>query len=425
MKPRTFRATSTQLALEQVQNELGSEAIILSVRQVPAGPAWQTWKRPEVEVLAVSPSDGLAGSNVTRANEPAPHFETFSDEDFVSKTGAASMSGDNPDQALMTSKKELESYLAQLTTRIAQEKASARNLQKPRQESVTTQKAEPGSLTHNSGVPPVLIQVKAHLEKQGLDREIVKRVLTTCGESLGQSVLQDEERVRKYILQQMAAFTKKARTDLLEASASRRVLCLIGSSGAGKTSTCAKIAAHFSKALDQKVTWVCADTVRTGAIQLARSYTNSLGLPLALAYTPDELARAINTQVNSGLVLIDMPACNPYSKDEVIHLGEFLTAISDRETYLALPASTKEMDMEEALAALTPFNLSGLIVTKLDETGYFGSIYNIAWRSQIPVAAFTDGTDVMKNLHVAGEKDLASLLFGMPPGRADVPSAMK
>ena len=54
MKSQTFRAENMLAALEQVRTELGPEAVILSVRKVLDGPAWQVWKKPVVEVVRCS-----------------------------------------------------------------------------------------------------------------------------------------------------------------------------------------------------------------------------------------------------------------------------------------------------------------------------------------------------------------------------------
>lgn len=53
MITKTIRAESMMAALETVQKDLGPEALIVSVRQVPGGPIWQVWKNPVIEVVAV------------------------------------------------------------------------------------------------------------------------------------------------------------------------------------------------------------------------------------------------------------------------------------------------------------------------------------------------------------------------------------
>jgi flagellar biosynthesis protein FlhF len=414
MRPRTFRAASTQLALEQVQNELGSDAIILSVRQVPVGPAWQTWKRPAVEVLAVSALSGIGNLQNYSPGDNDERLKIHDNQGIATTPALPKTLGeyrsDNQPSAII-SNKDLESYLAHLMNRIAQENATGKpSLYSENNENLP---AEQSLIGKKVAVPEAVVNIKDHLDRQGLDRELIKKVLTTCCDYLDQTGLRSEERLQDNILRQLTAFTKGPRVELLSKTQSRRILYLIGSSGSGKTSVCAKIAAHYCQRLHKKVSWICADTVRTGAIQLARSYTDSLRLQLHLVYTPDELKHTIEGEDTADLILVDTPACNPYRAQDIVELGEYLTIQSLRETYLTITANMMETEMSEIVAALSPFNLTGLIVTKLDESAYFGSIYNLVWRSQIPVCAFTDGTGVLNNLHPARVTDLAGLIIGM------------
>jgi flagellar biosynthesis protein FlhF len=188
-------------------------------------------------------------------------------------------------------------------------------------------------------------------------------------------------------------------------------MVLIGPSGSGKTSTCAKLAAFYTYSLGKKVSWISADTVRTAAIAEARTYSDALGLPLRLTYTPNEMSDAIEEQEGADLVLIDTPGCNPRQEDRVVELGSFLTRIPNRGTYLVAAATTKETDINQALASFGPFHVKGLIVTKTDETTTFGSIYNIAAHTQTALTFFTTGDQVIGNLRAANSSDLVDAIF--------------
>ena len=69
-------------------------------------------------------------------------------------------------------------------------------------------------------------------------------------------------------------------------------------------------------------------------------------------------------------------------------------------------------------AALGMFKLDGLILTKLDETRTFGSLYNFARRSQTPLGYFTTGKETARHLEVADPARLAAALFGRDWSRA-------
>jgi flagellar biosynthesis protein FlhF len=191
--------------------------------------------------------------------------------------------------------------------------------------------------------------------------------------------------------------------------ASERVLCLAGASGVGKTSVTAKLAAHYTR-LGRKVAWVCADTVRAGAIAEAQACAGSLGVPLHLAYTPGDLAAAAAAS-QADLTLVDMPNCNPRREADIVAQGDLLAALTRRSIYLVTPATATDADLQQALAALGPFDLKGLIATKLDEGETVGSIFNAAWRSRLPLAYFTDGPRVLDDLQPAQAIKLVERLF--------------
>lgn len=66
MGAKTYRAPSMPEALAKVQADLGPEALVLAAHKVLAGPAWQVWRDPEIEVLA------LPGGAKEEERQPKP-----------------------------------------------------------------------------------------------------------------------------------------------------------------------------------------------------------------------------------------------------------------------------------------------------------------------------------------------------------------
>ena len=392
METHSFRAPNTQVALEQVQNELGSEAIIISVKQVPPEPSWQVWKSPEIEVIA-APSVSLVPKTMRGGVKPA-----------------------KSDSFPQSSDANIEAILSQLALRVQQSATSGKTSRVSYIEKFPIQSDGPAenevSQAFNE-MPEALMSVHQRLTAQGMDAKLVKKLVTACAGSLSPRALEYEPRVQNNIRQQLEAYIRTQKgTNEGKSILNNKVVCLIGPSGSGKTSMCAKLAAHYTKSLWKKVVWMCADTVRTGAIGLARAYTEPLGIRLLLAYTPEELAEAVEAEADADLILVDTPARNPRNEAELVELGAYLTILTDRATYLVMPATAKDSDMNDAVAAFNPFNLSGLIVTKLDETNFYGSSFNLAWRSQLPLVYFSDGPNVLNNLQPASIKQFTGLLFG-------------
>jgi flagellar biosynthesis protein FlhF len=193
---------------------------------------------------------------------------------------------------------------------------------------------------------------------------------------------------------------------------SGRVVFIIGTSGVGKTSAIAKMVVHFTVDLRQRVGWICADTVKIGAIAEAKTYSETIGTPLRVVYSPEELGNAIeNLRQEVDYIFVDTPAFNPQNEASVLEIGSILTAFPRRSTWLVIPAAAREIDLQNALGAVSPFKPRCLLLTKLDETNNFSAVYNIAWRSQLPMAYFSFGSKVMNELIPARPETLVQAIF--------------
>ena len=93
-------------ALAQVKNELGTDALVVSARQIPGGSPWQVWRKPMVEVVAVRLEPGeepsLVGKKETNAIA-APSDKRSSIKDLTRKDTVipkqGNLSGSNKKQS--------------------------------------------------------------------------------------------------------------------------------------------------------------------------------------------------------------------------------------------------------------------------------------------------------------------------------------
>jgi flagellar biosynthesis protein FlhF len=411
MEPRTFRAPNTQSALEMIQQELGAEAIIVSVREIPAGPAWQTWKKPEVEVLAI------AGQNNTpeASNGFSPTTSlSNSDQDIPLSPRSPRDYGRMKNVPKAVTREEIETALAHLVgprTLTALRKAETLGFE-PRELQAHLPENRKEQL--ESIVPAALIAIRKQLIDQGVDKQLVSKLISACGSTQSQTALEDAARVSNHIKHQIEAYIRVMKTDaaIYATKQEKMVVCMIGLSGSGKTSALGKLAAYYMKTLGKRVAWISADTVRTGAISLAQTYTQSMNIPLYLAYTPQDLEKAIQDEKEAEIILLDTSARSPYQENDIVELGAFLTTLPKKVVYMTAPATIKEKDLHEAWVAYSPLDIAGLVITKIDETKYFGDILNLAWHTQAPLAYFTFGTQILDNLLSVDAMKCAGLVLG-------------
>lgn len=462
MITKTIRGETMMEVLETVKKDLGSEALIISVRQIPGGPAWQVWRKPVVEVVAARLEDGdhqASKQNVENAqpllqkpaqpaktpnlgamnvqaqmprNKPQMAFE--SDDDSMIEDEMPELENyypfgrranslpvaENPAPKEATKQKP-EGFAPYTPPRIVNEPkpvmVPVQNLVQvaplpvqtpsPNQPAVMEPAAKPDN--QEAELPPVLDQMIQALRFQGVEGSILKRVSKVCMETLSPRVMQDERRVRECLHKQLEASIHIQKES---SAALPKIIFLVGSSGAGKTSTCAKLAVHYTKNFHQKVVWVCADTVRIGAIAEARTYTDTIGIPLRLAYTPEDLVTEIEQASGSAdIILVDTPAFNPRKEESIVDLGALLTAVPKRTTWMVIPSTAKEIDLQNAISSLGPFRPKAVILSKLDETNSFSSVFNLAARTQLPFAYFTFGRRVLNDISVANASQFIKALL--------------
>ncbi len=421
MITRTFHAETMMLALEQVKKDLGMDALVVSARQIPGGQPWQVWRKPMVEVIAVRLEPGEDASTAVGLDskeKPAISSKKTATKDLTRKdtilpkqinAALPSQSTKHTVQSsaapVQTSEKaaiavrEMEStentatfpsqdvveiqgkriktkpagdakldLLQQLgrdetleDIRIVQAPASSKSPLPPLQLPQLPWQPPQGVPEGIEGSWPVLQKLFNQLIRQGVEVGMVRRVCQLSADTLGYQTAMDEKKLVEHLRRQLEVYIKVHREP---AHKERQIICMVGSSGAGKTSFSAKLAVRYRKELKRSVAWVSADTIRTGGIAEARAFTEAINIPMQVAYTPQECSSIVESFYGNDLIIVDTPACNPRNEESLVEIGSLLTAIPDRTTWIVVPAIAKENDMMNAVGAFSIFKPRALVVTK-------------------------------------------------------------
>jgi flagellar biosynthesis protein FlhF len=205
---------------------------------------------------------------------------------------------------------------------------------------------------------------------------------------------------------------------LLKDGAPARVL-LAGPTGVGKTTTIAKLAAHFAVTEKRRVAVVTLDTYRIGAVEQLATYARIIGVPSAVAAGPEELAARLKDFSKAELVLIDTAGRSPKDPEHVPGLVAILPP--GVQVQLVLPATRTVADHAAILEAYAPLVPRGVILTKLDEAERLGAAVHTAVTGGIPVSYLTDGQRVPDDLQLASGARLADRLLGPAQGKEGRP----
>lgn len=184
------------------------------------------------------------------------------------------------------------------------------------------------------------------------------------------------------------------------------VIALVGPTGAGKTTTIAKLAQRFAaQHTPRDVALVTTDTQRVGGREQLHSYGRQLGVAVHEADSAESLLDLFERLRDYKLVLIDTAGMGQRDRALAAQLN-WLRAAQQVTSLLVLPANAHFSDLDEVVRRFAHAKPQGVVLTKLDETGRFGSALSVVVDHQMPITWVTDGQRVPDDLHRANAASL-------------------
>lgn len=192
----------------------------------------------------------------------------------------------------------------------------------------------------------------------------------------------------------------------------QNVLLFVGPTGAGKTTTLAKLAGmlKFKENLDVAV--INTDTYRIGAMEQIKIYSEIMDIPLVTAYNPEELKDALAALADKDVVLIDTAGKSVRDEDAKSDLSQIIKAAGADEVFLVLSVSTGHKACKQIVSSYSFVEDYKLIITKLDEVGSWGNVLNIADFSKKSLSYVTMGQNVPDDICKADMQTLAENIVG-------------
>jgi flagellar biosynthesis protein FlhF len=190
------------------------------------------------------------------------------------------------------------------------------------------------------------------------------------------------------------------------------IMAVIGSTGVGKTTTVAKLAARIALEERRPVELVTLDTYRIAAVEQLVTYAEIIGAGCHVVRSVLELEGLLRKFPEEATVLIDTTGKNPNDLADQHEFSLFLKRHKEIRKCLAIQATTHPVD---AIAAIKKFEMYGadcLALTKLDETTRPGALLELAAESGLPLTYLCMGQRVPEDLRVATPENFAARIFG-------------
>jgi len=344
--------------LAQIKSEMGPHAVIVSTRQIKDN-SYGLMTKPVVEVTAAVDYDQmrLASGNPTKVTAPTPM----------------------PDET--EARPEISTVKFDITamgSEITELKGMLRTLLKVN--GVEVARENP---------------LRSALLEQGVKPSLVDLILSKLGEKASpQSV--------------KGLLSKVVHTD---PHMPKQIQIVVGTTGVGKTTTIAKLAARAVLNEGLRVGLVTLDTYRIGAVEQGRIYAKILGVPFVSVTSPEEFKHAVIQFRDKDLVLVDTVGRSAASDEHVTQLREYCAGVPMAKV-LAMPVATRDSEMEKIMHTFAPLGIDRMIFTKADEAVTAGMVlsHNLLYRT--PIAYITNGQRVPEDIEPANPEMIIAMCLG-------------
>lgn len=376
MKMKRFIAARMRDAMQQVGEELGPDALILSSRKTGDGAEIIAAVDFETDLLNAddSPARVPAGATADAVDSPAlanpvmPVLPAGTQDETSTTTGESL-------QEVQSEIKALRSMLEVPLSQLCWDEARRRE--------------------------PVRAAVLERLHAMQIHTVIANRIADKV------TAVDDEVQGWQQAMSVLEGMIPVEDDDLLTNGG---VVALVGPTGVGKTTTIAKIAARFAMRHGRRhVALVTMDHYRIGAHDQLRTYGRLLGVPVQIAGDEEELRAVLNQMHDRRLVLIDTAGTSQRDMD----LTEKFAALEHGDLaikrYLVLSATGQTQLSDDVVHAFRRIGPEKCILTKLDEAASIGGVLSVLIKHRLPLAWTGDGQRVPDDFQPARGYQLATL----------------
>ena len=392
MNVKRIVAKTSREAMRQLRDALGPDAVILSNRAVEGG----------VEVLAM-PADEIAAiaPPVVEVPDPVPGPEAFRPARQQARTRKREEAPEI--EPAVTIKRRLIERVAVPSEDSAQLAQSVISEIKAMQTRLESQLADL-AWRDLPGRDPSGAALMRDMLAAGFSATLSREMLDAMPKGDAE---QTQAWMRNTLMKRLQVM--QSETDMLDTGG---VFALMGPTGAGKTTTTAKLAARFVvRHGADKLALLTTDSYRIGGHEQLRIYGKILGVTVHAVRDAADLRLALSELRNKHTVLIDTVGMSQRDRAVAEQVEMLCQAGKQIKRLLLLNATSHGDTLNEVVQAYQTRGLDGCILSKVDEAASLGPVLDCAIRHKLNVHYLATGQRVPEDLHLANRQYLIHRAF--------------
>ncbi len=245
------------------------------------------------------------------------------------------------------------------------------------------------------------------LEHRDVDERIISTVISQLDKYSG---LLNEKNLDSYVVSTIASMIPTANFEIGRQKGPK-IVSLVGPTGVGKTTSIAKLSVISKILHNLNVGLISIDTYRLGALDQLKIFAEISDIEFHVAYEPSDITKAITKMKKKDLIFIDTVGRSQNKTEQLKGINDFLHGVNISETYLVLSATSMSKNMIDVAQKFKILKYNGIVITKLDEAVSFGNILNMAVSINVPIKYLTNGQIIPDDIIAGDSEFIANMIY--------------
>ncbi len=398
---RKFKAPTMKEAMRMAKDFFGDDAVILSSRKVKEPALSNTDDDEMVEITVTGEKNASANNDIRKVLKP---FYTAAS----AKTARSKNTEPSDNRRYEKDILSLAAKQDEVAALVEKQQDDQDTLKRELHDIRSTLENLREDIRRSNGT--LLPDTRRELEKDsGIEPELANELIQNIFLQLDGTDIKDHARIRMALRAEIVRqLNVGPKFDLPVGRP--KLICMVGPTGMGKTTTITKLATHPEYYGRKRVGLITIDTYRVAAAAQLKTFAALAKLPLEIVYEPADFAAALDKMREQDVVLIDTAGRSPLNDTHLQDLRSIFQVAQPDELHLVLSSSMRADVLYDAYESFTVLPVNHIIITKIDETRRLGNILNISRKIPLPISFLTNGQKVPDDILLADKSEIAHLV---------------